>query len=183
MFSLSKSVVGLDLGSRFIKAAQLKMNKKGYLLERCGIITIPPELIVDGSIIDAPRVVEAIRELLKTSKIKAKHVALSVSGHSSVIVKRISLPSMSEEEIDEAVKLEAEQYVPFDISDVNLDFQILGTQEDEEHIDVLIVAVKKDKIDEYVFTVKEAGLKPVVVDIDAFALGNIYEINYEIESD
>jgi type IV pilus assembly protein PilM len=162
---------------------QLKETNNGFQLEHYGIIPILPELIVDGSILDSPRVVEAIKELIRTANMKAKDTVLSVSGHSSVIIKRISLPEMTEEELGESIKYEAEQYVPFDIEDVNIDFQILGPSEEDGQMDVIIVAVKKDKIEEYVTTVKEAGLRPVIVDVDAFALENMYDINYEIEAD
>ena len=181
MFLGNKDVIGLDIGSRFIKAIQLRETKKGYMLERFGIVPIPPELIVDGSILDAPRVVEAIRQLIEESRIKAKDTVLSVSGHSSVIVKRISVAEMTDEELEESIKFEAEQYVPFDIEDVNLDFQILGPGEQEDQMEVIIVAVKKEKIYEYVSTVQEAGLKPIIVDVDVFTLENVYEINYPVE--
>jgi len=88
---------------------------------------------------------------------------------------------MSEEDLEESIKFEAEQYIPFDIEDVNIDFQILGPGETENTMDVLIVAVKKDKVNEYVAVVQEAGLNPVIVDVDAFALENMYELNYEIK--
>ncbi|MBI4709893.1 MAG: pilus assembly protein PilM, partial [Nitrospirae bacterium] len=148
------------MGSRHIKVVQLKDVKDGYQLERLNIATLPPELIVDGSIIDSPRVVEAIKGLISESGIKIKDAAISVSGHSSVIIKRISLPQMTEDELNDSIKFEAEPYVPFDIDDVNLDFQILGTGEEQNKMDVVIVAVKKDKINEYVSVVKESGLNP-----------------------
>lgn len=179
----NKGVIGLDIGSRFIKAVQINESKKGYALERFGIVPIPAEVVVDGSIIDAPRVVEAIKQLIEESRINAKDTVLSVSGHSSVIVKRITLTEMTEEELEESIKYEAEQYVPFDIEDVNLDFQILGPGEQEDQMEIVIVAVKKEKIDEYVTTVHEAGLKPIIVDADVFTLENVYEINYPIEPD
>jgi len=134
---------------------------------------------VDGSILDASRVIEAIKGLISKTNIRVKDVALSLSGHSSVIIKRVSLPQMSEDELSESIKFEAEQYIPFDIEDVNLDFQILGLAEKENMMDVIIVAAKKDKINEYVTVTKEAGLSPVIVDVDAFALENMYELNYE----
>jgi type IV pilus assembly protein PilM len=179
----SRGIIGLDIGSRNIKAVQLKETKTGYQLERLGMVPLLPELIVDGSIIDAPRVVEAIKKLISETNIKPKNTTISVSGHSSVIVKRISIQRMSEEELSESIKFEAEQYIPFDIEDVNLDFQILEQHQEENQMDVLIVAVKKDKINEYVSVVTEAGLNPVIVDVDAFALENMYEINYEIKED
>ena len=175
-----KDIVGIDIGSKHIKAIHLKDNKGSYRLERLGIISLQPELIVDGSILDSSRVVEAIKELIVNADIKTKDITLSVSGHSSVIIKRVSMPQMSEDELDESIRFEAEQYIPFDIEDVNLDFQILGPAEEDNMMDVIIVAVKKDKINEYVSVVKEAGLNPVIVDVDAFALENMYELNYEI---
>ena len=177
----AKGLAGIDIGSKNIKAVQLKEVRGGYQLERFGYLSIPPELIVDGSILDSLRVVDVLKELVKKARLKVKDVVISVSGHSSVIVKRISLPEMSEEELSESIKFEAEQYVPFDIEDVNLDFQILGPREEPGQMDVLLVAVKKDKINEYVSVVREAGLNPVIVDADVFALENMYEINYEIE--
>jgi type IV pilus assembly protein PilM len=176
-----KDIIGLDIGSQQIKVVQLKETKGIYRLERLGVTALQPELIVDGSILDASRVVDVIKELISNTDIKTKDVTLSVSGHSSVIIKRVSLPQMSEDELEESIRFEAEQYIPFDIEDVNLDFQILGPAEEDNMMDVLIVAVKKDKINEYVAVVKEAGLNPVVVDVDAFALENMYELNYEIK--
>lgn len=181
MFFSKKDIIGLDIGSQQIKVVQLRESTGSYRLERLAVAPLQPELIVDGSILDATRVVEVIRELISNSDIKTKDVTLSVSGHSSVIIKRVALPQMSEDELDESIRFEAEQYIPFDIEDVNLDFQILGPAEEDNMMDVLIVAVKKDKINEYVSVVKEAGLNPVIVDVDAFALENMYELNYEVK--
>jgi len=178
-----KKIIGLDIGSRNIKAIQLKETKDAYTLERIGITSLDSELIVDGSILDSTRVVEAIKELVLATDITAKNTTLSVSGHSSVIIKRITLPEISEDELSESINFEAEQYIPFDIEDVMLDFQILGLAEEEGMMDVLIVAVKKDKINEYVSVVKESGLTPVVVDIDSFALENMHELNYEFNEE
>lgn len=178
-----KGILGLDIGSRDLKFVQLKDVKTGYELENIGIAPLLPELIVDGSILDSMRVVESIKQLIQEKHVRVKDVAVSVSGHSSVIIKRVALPQMSEEELSESIKFEAEQYIPFDIEDVNLDFQILGMREDEDQMEVMIVAVKKDKINEYISVVREAGLNPVIVDVDAFALENMYEINYEISAE
>jgi type IV pilus assembly protein PilM len=179
----SRGTIGLDIGSRYIKAVQLKQLKSGYRLEHLGITHLQPEWIVDGSILDSSRVVEALQSLVSDAEIKARDAAIGVSGHSAVITKRVALPRMSEDELSESIEFEAEQHIPFNIEEVNIDFQILGLREKEDLMDVLIVAVKKDKINEYVTVVKEAGLNPVVVDIDVFALENMYEINYEIKPD
>lgn len=182
MFFGGRSSIGLDIGSGYLKVVQLKDNKGGYELELFDMLALPPELIVDGSIIDSLRLVDSLKELLRKSKIKTKDVAISIAGHSSVIIKRVSLPDMSEEELSESIKFEAEQYIPFDIEDVNLDFQILGPKEEPGQMDVILVAIKKDIINEYLSVVKEAGFNCQIVDVNSFALENIYEINYEIET-
>lgn len=178
-----RSPVGLDIGSGYLKIVQFKDIKGGYELELFDMLPLPPELIVDGSIIDSLRIIDSLKELIRKAKIKTKDATISLAGHSSVIIKRVSLPEMSEEELSESIKFEAEQYIPFDIEDVTLDFQILGPKEEPGQMDVILVAVKKDVINEYLSVVKEAGLNPLIVDVNSFALENIYEINYEIEPD
>ncbi len=177
----AQAIVGVDVGSRYLKAVHLKETSKGFVLDKYAVTALAPELIVDGTILDSIRVVDGFKELLAELKVKTKNVALSVSGHSSVIIKRINLPEMTEEELTESIKFEAEQYIPFDIEDVNLDFQIIGPAENPGQMEVIIVAVKKEKIGEYVGVVQEAGLTPAIVDVDAFALENIYEINYPLD--
>jgi type IV pilus assembly protein PilM len=176
-----KATIGLDIGSSLVKVMQLNELSSGYELELFDMVSISPDLIVEGSIIDAIRLTETLKELLKTARVKAKNAVISVSGHSSVIIKRISLPEMTDEELNESIRFEAEQYVPFDIEDVNLDFQILGPKEEPGQMDVILVAVKKDIINDYISVVREAGLNPVIVDVDAFALENMYGVSYEIE--
>jgi len=174
--------MGLDIGSGYLKAVQLKDTKGGYELELFDILPLPPELIVDGSIIDSLRLIDSLKELSRKARIKTKDVTISMAGHSSVIIKRVSLPEMSEDELSESIKFEAEQYIPFDIEDVTLDFQILGPKEEPGQMDVILVAVKKDIINEYLSVVKEAGFNCQIVDVNSFALENIYDINYEIET-
>lgn len=181
MIFSARGSIGLDIGSSYFKVVQMKDTKKGYELELFDILPIAHEIIVDGAIIDSLRVVDALKELIRKSRIKTKNAVIGISGHASVIIKRISLSEMSEEDLAESIKFEAEQYIPFDIEDVNLDFQILGPSEEPGQMDILLVAVKKDIINEYVTVVKEAGLNPIIVDVDAFALENMYEVNYEIE--
>jgi type IV pilus assembly protein PilM len=179
-FHRAQPVVGLDIGSNTIKLLQLKATKKGYVLEKFGIKTIDPELIVDGAVMDAGRVVDVLKDLLREQAVKAKDVVISVSGH-SVIVKKISVPPMTEEELSESIKWEAEQYIPFDVNDVNLDFHILPSSDAPDGKDamtVVLAAVKKDRLSEYTSLVTEAGLNPVVVDVDAFTLENVYGTAY-----
>src|ERR1051326_8369190 len=141
---------------------------------------IPPHSIVDGAIIDGTAVADAIKRLFENKAFKSKEVAASLSGN-AVIVKKISLPVMTEGELSESIYWEAEQYIPFDIQDVNLDYQILdaGTGPDSKGtMDVLLVAAKKEKIADYTGVIAQAGKTPVVVDVDAFALQNAFEMNY-----
>ncbi len=180
LFSKKIEPIALDIGSTFIKLIQLKGSNKNYQLVKFGMVPLPPEVIVEGAVMDAGRVVEAIKELLSSQKIKTKEVVISVSG-SSVIIKRVSVADMTDEELAESIKWEAEQYIPFSIDDVNVDFQKLGAGAVAGQADVLLVAVKKDKINDYVNLVREAGLEPVVMDVDAFALANMYELNYAFE--
>jgi type IV pilus assembly protein PilM len=145
---------------------------------------VPPDSIVDGAIIDAGAVAGAIRRLFEGSKgFSAKDVCASLSGN-AVIVKKITLPVMTEKELSDSIYWEAEQYIPFDIQDVNLDYQILdpGTGLDSRgSMEVLLVAAKKEKIGDYTSVITQAGRVPVIVDVDAFALQNAYEINYGLE--
>lgn len=178
-----KGVLGLDIGSSSIKLVELKEGKGSYKLQSLGILPLPPEAIVDGALMDSVTIIDAIRELVNNAKTKTKDVATSISGH-SVIVKKISLPIMSETELAESIQWEAERYIPFDINDVNIDFQICGTNpENPELMEVVLVAAKKDMINDYVSVLLEAGLNPVTIDVDAFAIENMLAINYEIEKD
>jgi type IV pilus assembly protein PilM len=179
----AKSLVGLDIGSSAVKAVELKPAGKGYKVAAFGSEPIPPDSIVDGAIIDGGAVAEAIRRLFGGRGIKTKDVAASLSGN-AVIVKKITLPQMTESELAESIYWEAEQYIPFDIQDVNLDYQILdkGGEPGKGTMDVLLVAAKKEKIADYTGVIAQAGRSAVVVDVDAFALQNAYEANYGIES-
>jgi len=184
-FGKSKSVVGLDIGSSAVKAVELKPVGRGFKVVAFGTEPVPPDSIVDGAIIDGAAVTDAIRRVFENKAFKTKEVAASLSGN-AVIVKKISLPVMTEAELAESIYWEAEQYIPFDIQDVNLDYQILdpGTGPDSKGtMDVLLVAAKKEKIADYTGVITQAGRTPVVVDIDAFALQNAYEINYGCEAE
>ena len=185
MFGLgkAKAIVGLDIGSSAVKAVELKATGKTYRVTAFGSEPIPPDSIVDGAIIDGTAVGEAIRRLFDRHPFKSKEVAASLSGN-AVIVKKISLPVMTDSELAESIFWEAEQYIPFDIQDVNLDYQILnpGTAAGSSGtMDVLLVAAKKEKIADYTGVISQAGRVPVVVDVDAFALQNAYELNYGLE--
>lgn len=178
LFGKKDRLVGLDIGSRTIKAAEIFDGKKGQTLEKFGMIDIAPGLIEDGAIKDPESVSDTIRQLFKTYNIKEHNVAVSIGGY-SVIVKKINVQTMSEDKLQETIQFEAEQYIPFDISDVNLDFQILGENENNPNqMSVLLVAAKKEMVNDYINITQMAGLNPCIIDVDAFALQNIYEFNY-----
>jgi len=179
----SKLAIGLDIGSSSVKLVQLKERKGGYALQAFGTARLPPETIVDGALMNSAAVVQAIQELVSAQHVKGREVAIGVRGH-SVIIKKISLPRMSQEELDESIQWEAEQYIPFDVKDVNIDTQILTPQGDAAgQMDVLLVAAKKDMINDYTAVCAEAGLSATVVDVDAFAVQNAYEVSYEISGE
>ena len=184
MLGKSKSVIGLDIGSSAVKAVELKPAGKGFRVAAYGEEPVPADAIVDGAIIDAGAVAEAIRQVFERNKaFKGKDVCASLSGN-AVIVKKITLPVMTESELDESIYWEAEQYIPFDIQDVNLDYQILdaGTGPDSRgSMEVLLVAAKKEKIGDYTGVIAQAGRTPVIVDVDAFALQNAFDVNYGLD--
>jgi type IV pilus assembly protein PilM len=173
-----KAVIGLDIGSSSIKAVELRGSKQGYELVSFGLEPLAQDTVVDGAIMDAPLVAGAITNIFEQQKIKTKNVATAVSGH-SVIVKRVTLPAMTEEELYDRIQSEASQHIPFDIADVNLDYQLLESVDTQ--MEVLLVAVKKDKILNHTNVLAQAGKAPTVVDIDAFALQNCFEMNYDPE--
>jgi type IV pilus assembly protein PilM len=176
-------LVGLDIGSRTIKAAEVVEGKRGYSLSKFGMMDIGPGLIEDGAIKDPQAVAETIRNLFKSYGIKNHNVAISIGGY-SVIVKKISVPVASEEQLQDTIHFEAEQYIPFDINDVNLDFQILGENENNPNqMNVLLVAAKKEMVSDYVALAEMANLEPGIIDVDAFALQNVFELNYEPAAD
>ncbi len=168
-------IIGLDIGSHAVKVCQIQKAGSGYRLLAVGSAAIPPGAVEDGVLQDPDEVAKAIVELFKNLKIKGKRVGISISGY-SVIVKKINLEVMSEEELADYITDEAEQYIPFDIDDVYLDYQVIKTGSDEfDRSEVMLVAAKKDVIDDYLDMLQELKLLPVLVDVDGFALENIWE--------
>lgn len=176
LFGKKKDLVGIDIGSSSVKLVQLWQTKDGYHLQNIGIVPLPPEAIVDNSLMDTASVVDAVRNLIASLGIKSKNVACSISGN-AVIIRKILLATMSSEELEDQIGWEAEQYIPFDIKDVNVDFQILGPDFiDPNKMQVLLVASKKDIINDYVSVFADAGLTLSVMDVDGFALQNAWEL-------
>ena len=184
-------LVGLDIGSHAIKLVEIEDTKKGRILKNFGIIGLPQDAIVEGAIKEMEIVSSAIKTLYKNLKIKNKNVVTSISGY-SVIVKKISIQKRAEAELDASIQDEAEQYIPFDINDVNLDYEILSPPDEEGAekkaegekaerglMDVMLVAAKKDIVEDYVSLLHLTGLSPAILDVDAFALQNAFEMSSE----
>lgn len=180
-FFTTKNIVGLDIGTSTIKIVELDETKGGYRLKNFGIAKLPKETIVNGVIINADPLVQAIKGLASNLKLSNKNVAVSVSGH-PVIIKKITLDFMTDEELEPVIETEAEQYIPFDLEEVNIDFQILGVNEEKsDQMNVMLVAAKKAMIEEYTDVIRAAGLRASIIDIDVFALENMFDINYTFE--
>jgi len=177
-FGKSKGLVGLDIGSSSVKAVELKKKGAGYELLNVGLESLGQDTVVDGLIMDSFSVSTAIEKIFLDNKIKTRNVATAVSGH-SVIVKKITVVAGTAAEVAEAIPYEAQQYIPFDMSDVNLSYEVLGPAAVGSGFDVMLVAVKRDKILNHTNVLSQSGRAPVVVDIDAFALQNAFEVNYD----
>jgi len=180
LFKKSKPLVGLDIGSSAIKAVELTKSKKGYQVTAFSSASLGPDAVVDGTIMDAPGVADTIKRVLTAGKFKPKGVATGVSGH-SVIVKRVILHAATVQDVQSSIEFDAEQYIPFEISEVNMDHEVVGpvlTGNDEPAMEVLLVVAKKDKIQNHTNVIGLAGRTPEIVDIDAFAIQNVFEANY-----
>lgn len=179
-------LVGVDIGSHSIKVVEIDQNKRGRFLKNFGSIGLARNAIREGDVVEMEVVAEALKKLFKNLKIKNRNVAVALSGY-PVMAKRISLPNTDREGIESTIHDHAEQYIPFDINDVNLDFDILenlddssGKEDDDEEnkaLDVMLVAAKKDVIDAYLNLLAAADLNPGVLDVDVFALQNAVEMS------
>jgi type IV pilus assembly protein PilM len=171
-----KNLVGLDIGSSSVKAVELSKKGSALQLLNMGFENLQTDTIVDGQIMELNNVSNVISNIFTEHQIKTPRVAAGVSGH-SVIVKNIVLPSMSQEELQESFSWHAEEHIPFDIADVNLDYEL--TSKSSESLHVLMAACKSDKIANVKQAIQLAGKQPVIIDVDAFALQNCYEVNYQ----
>src|SRR6266542_79740 len=176
LFSRKKTTVGLDIGSGLIKVAVIDHGRGAPELVRVGVQKLQADAIVEGEVMDPGMVAEAIRAALDSASVKAKHVVTAVGGR-DVIIKKIQTERVKEKQARELIRWEAEQHVP-DVETVELDFQILDPGRSSEEMNVLLVAAKRDLIDSKLRILAEAGVTPSVVDVDAFALHNAFEVNY-----
>ncbi|MCD6248859.1 MAG: type IV pilus assembly protein PilM [candidate division Zixibacteria bacterium] len=175
-----KSTVGLDIGSSSIKLVKLDHGKDGYSVSAIGIRELPPDAIIGDEIRDREAVIFNIQSLIDQTDPKIKDVVVSVSGH-SVITDRFTIDLKTGPEAEQAILFETEQRAPFDVDDVSLDYHIIKTDEDINKMDVLLVAARKEYLRTYLELIEDCGLKPTVVDDDAFAILNAYEANYEVD--
>jgi type IV pilus assembly protein PilM len=183
LFGKTTHLVGLDIGSAMVKTAEVVTSKKGKTLKSFGAMPLNPGAIEDGVIRDPEHVATVIRELFSKYHIRNEKVALSIGGHSAII-KKVTMPVMDEDSLQKSILVEAEQYIPFDIKDIRMDFQVIGpAAQNPNQLNVLLVAAKKEVVTQYVDVVELAGLTPCVVDVEAFAVQNIYEEIYGLSAD
>lgn len=177
-----RNLVGVDIGSSSVKVAQIKLGRKGPTLVRFGYAPLAPQTIVDGQVMDASAVVAALQKVFQETRITQREVALSVSGQ-SVIIRKITVPLMTQAELDEQITWEAEQHIPFDIKDVQVDYQVLRRRPEASQMDLLLVAAKRDQIQDYAQLARDAKLKPITCDIDAFSVQNLFEFSRGLPQD
>ena len=176
MASDGKNLVGVDIGSSSIKVCEIEEGRKGQrTLVRFGFHALPAQTVVDGHVMNSGAIVEGLDRLFH--KQKRRDVALRASGH-SVIIKKLTMPVMTPQELAEQIGWEAEQHIPFDLADVQLDYQILSQRAAQGQMDVLLVAAKKEELTDLTNLAMQAKLKPRVVDLDAFTVQNCYEVAY-----
>lgn len=176
LFGRKKSVAGLDIGSSSVKMVELDGKANNLSLVGVGFENLPEGTIIDGQIMEMNSVSDVIRNVCGNNKSSADRVVTGVSGH-SVIIKNIVLPAMSNEELEESIDWHAEEHIPYDLTDVSLDFQVTGTSPDSTH--VLIAACKRERIDNIRQAIQLSGKEPAIIDVDTFALQNCYEHNYQ----
>ncbi|MBW8768467.1 MAG: type IV pilus assembly protein PilM [Gemmatimonadetes bacterium] len=177
LFGRKKTTVGLDIGSGLVKVAVIDHSKKQPELIKVAVVPLLADAIVEGEVMDPGIVAEAIQSALAAADVKGKHVVTAVGGR-DVIIKRIQIERVKEQQARELMRWEAEQHVPFDMESVELDFQILDPDDDGVEMSVLLVAAKRELIESKLRVLTDAGLEPGLVDVDAFALHNAFEINY-----
>lgn len=177
---MAKPIIGLDIGSSSVKAVCFKKTKKGLELRAFGMEPLMPQTIVDGTVMDQNAVVDAIRALWSRLRISSKDVAVAIAGH-SVIIKKISVPKMSRTQLADQIPYEAEHHIPFAKDDVELDYEVVVEENRTGQMELILVAAKKEVVQDYAGVVRDAGLNPVVVDVAAFATQNAFEANYDVD--
>jgi type IV pilus assembly protein PilM len=176
-FGRKKTTVGLDIGSGLIKVAVIDHSRKNPELTRVAIAPLAQDAIVEGEVMDPGVVADAIRSAMEQAGVTSKDVVIAVGGR-DVIVKKIQIERVKEQQVRELLRWEAEQHVPFDVESVELDHQTLDPKGDGPQMDVLLVAAKRELIQAKQRVLEEAGLNAVIVDVESFALHNGFEVNH-----
>ncbi len=177
LFGRKRTTVGLDIGSGLVKVAVVEHGKSGPELVRVSIAPLLADAIVEGEVMDPGIVAETIQTALKSAEAGKADIATAVGGR-DVIIKKILIDRASEKDARDVMRFEAEQHVPFDMESVEMDFQILDPEGTDAEMSVLLVAAKRELIESKMRLLGDAGLTPSIVDVDAFALHNAFELNY-----
>ena len=177
LFGPNRTTVGLDIGTGFLKVAEVGQGGDRPELRKLEMRAMPPGAIANGEVLEPGLVVDAMRGLVEEAGIATREVVTALGGH-DVFMKKLQLPRLKGDEASSAIRREAERHIPFDISGVQLDFQILGSQGEDPHMEVLLVAARRERVEQRVKLLAEAGIGAVLIDIEAFALGNAFTHNY-----
>ena len=177
LFGRKKTTIGLDIGSGLIKVAVIDHSKSEPELIKVAITPLLADAIVEGEVMDPGIVSDAINAAMSAAGVKGKEVVTAVGGR-DVIIKKIQIERVKEQQARELMRWEAEQHVPFDMESVELDFQILDPNGEGLEMSVLLVAAKRELVESKLRLLTDSGLVPGVVDVDAFALHNAFERNY-----
>ena len=178
MFGKKENLLGLDIGTHSVKLIQLDAKNNGLKLVNFGLIPLPPEAFVEGRVNRSDLIAESVKRLASHLKIKAKSAAVSISGY-EVMIKKIEMPVMTELELENRMHAELGQYIPYNIDEVDVDYQVMeSSKERPNQMEILLVAAKKESVSDFVGLVKFSGLDPVVVDVDFYALSNAFEATY-----
>jgi type IV pilus assembly protein PilM len=181
VFRKKGNLVGLDIGSHSVKVVQLKSRDTGPELLNFGLAPLPTELLSEGRTIKPAAVAGVVQSLVRHLAIKEKSVAASVSGH-EVISKKVDVPVMTDQELENRMQFELGHYIPYSINEVDVDYQILDAAKDRpNYMEVLLVAAKKETVNEHVNLIKLCDLHPMVIDVDYYALSNAFEATYGFE--
>jgi type IV pilus assembly protein PilM len=182
LFGRKRTSIGLDIGSGFVKVVEVDHSGDQPEVVRVAMRPLLPDAIVEGEIMDYGLVSDSVMGLFQDMGLKNPDVVTAIGGH-DVIIKKIEMDRMKESDAREVIRWEAEQHVPFDIKSVELDFQILDPTGDSRQMEVLLVAAKRELVDNKVGLLQDAGVNPIVIDVDAFALHNAFEHNYPDDRD
>ncbi len=176
------NLVGVDIGTSSIKVCQIRESRRSLSLAKAGYIPLPSQTVVDGHIMNGGVVVEALNKVFQDNRIRQRDVAVSVSSQ-TMIIRKVSLPLMSSADLVEHIPWEAKQHIPFDLKDVYFDYEVLKRRPERGQMDVLLVAAKKEEVNDFLNVFREAKLKPAVIDLSSFTVHNVFEMTRGLPED